>query len=268
MHASSSSAPTLRNRLKDILAKGETAHIMAIRLSRSIEIARIAAASGHDAVYIDLQHSALSLDICSQICIAALAEGVTPLVRVPDHSPATMARVLDGGAMGIIVPDVHCGEQARALASQCRFPPHGTRSMATISPQARYSDRPFSELLPDLNASTSVIVMLESEEAIANADAIAAVTGVDALFIGTSDLSASMGVSGQFLHPRIKAAYQCVIDACKKHGKHTLIGGIRDAAVSAVYMQMGAAKCFFTGSDHQFLINGARRAVAESSGAL
>jgi 4-hydroxy-2-oxoheptanedioate aldolase len=268
MHAPSSPSAALRNRLKDLLANGETAHVMSVRFSRSVEIARIAGASGHDALYIDLQHSALGLDICSQICIAALAEDVTPLVRVPDHSPATMARVLDGGAMGVIVPDVHCGEQAQALAAQCLFPPHGTRSMATISPQARYSDRPFSELLPALNALTSVIVMLESEDAIANAEAIAAVAGVDALFIGTSDLSASMGLPGRFLDPRIKAAYQRVIDACKKHGKHALIGGIRDPAISAVYMQMGAARCFFTGSDHQFLINGARRAVAESSSPL
>ena len=101
----------IRNSVKERLARGEVASSMTVRLTRSIEIARLAATAGFDSLYVDLEHSSLSLETTSQICIAALDVGIAAFVRVPQLELAQ--RVLDGGALGIIVPDVRNAGQAR-----------------------------------------------------------------------------------------------------------------------------------------------------------
>ena len=92
----------LRNRVKEKLARDEVVASMTVRLSRSIEIARIAATAGFDTIYVDVEHNTLSIDAVCQICIAAMQCGITPLVRVPANTPEFICRLLDGGAMGVI----------------------------------------------------------------------------------------------------------------------------------------------------------------------
>src|SRR5438270_1767391 len=101
----------VRNSLKERLTRGEVASSMTVRLTRSIEIAGLAKTAGFDSLYVDLEHSSLSLDTTSQICIAALQAGIAPFVRVPQLE--LTQRVLDGGALGIIVPDVRSADRAR-----------------------------------------------------------------------------------------------------------------------------------------------------------
>ena len=105
----------LRNRVKEKLARDELVSSMTVRLVRTIEIARIAATAGFDALYVDIEHNSFSLDATGQICMAALAVGITPLVRVP--SIEMIPRVLDGGALGIIAPHVRSPEDARNVAA-------------------------------------------------------------------------------------------------------------------------------------------------------
>ena len=107
---------TVRNSLKERLARGEVASSMTVRLSRSVEIAQVAATAGFDSLYIDLEHSSLSLETTSQICCAALTCGIAPLVRVAQV--ALIQRVLDGGALGVIIPDVRTAAQAQDGASR------------------------------------------------------------------------------------------------------------------------------------------------------
>ena len=120
----------VRNSLKERLARGEVASSMTVRLSRSVEIAQVAATAGFDSLYIDLEHSSLSLETTSQICCAALTCGIAPLVRVAQVE--LIQRVLDGGALGIIAPDVRTAAQAREVVRAAKYPPQGERGFASV----------------------------------------------------------------------------------------------------------------------------------------
>lgn len=246
-------APPVENVLKRRLAAGEPALVMSLRLARTVDIVGLVAASGHDGFYIDLQHCTMPLETAAQICTAGVYAGVTPLVRVPAAEEGLCARLLDGGAMGIIVPDVQSAAQARAIASWCRFPPRGVRSASGPLALARHRALPLVETAEIANAETLVICMLEGGDAIAAADEIAAVDGVDALFIGANDLTNRLGIPGQLEHARVRDAFAAAITAAKRHGKHLLIGGIRDPRVCRLYLDMGAAPMLFTGFDSAFL---------------
>src|SRR5258706_16473269 len=118
----------LRNGVKDKLARNEVVLSMIVRLVRTVEIAGIAQTAGFDSLYIDLEHSSFSLDTTGQICMAALAVGITPLVRVP--SKEYVARVLDGGALGVIAPHIQSAADAVEMVRAAKFPPLGNRSFA------------------------------------------------------------------------------------------------------------------------------------------
>ncbi|WP_431272328.1 aldolase/citrate lyase family protein [Dankookia sp. P2] len=116
--------------------------------------------------------------------------------------------------------------------------------------------RPTPRRRPKLNEAILVCVMIETPEAVEAADSIAAVPGIDALMIGTSDLTASMGISGQIGHPRVKAAYESVANACKRHGKTLGMGGVYDEVHASTYIGLGA-RFLLSGNDQSFLMAGA-----------
>src|SRR5213592_4173642 len=120
----------LRNGVKDKLARNELVLSMTVKLVRTVEIAGIARTAGFDSIYIDMEHSSFSLDTTGQICMAALAAGIAPFVRVPSIAPACISRVLDGGALGVIAPHVRSPRDAAAVVRAAKFPPSGDRSFA------------------------------------------------------------------------------------------------------------------------------------------
>ncbi len=250
------------NRLKERLARGEVALCMATRLARTPEIALIADACGFDAFFIDMEHCTISLDDAAAICMAGLGAGVTPLVRIAGHDFDDAARLLDMGALGIICPNVETAAQAQTLVRACRFPPQGTRSVAGPGPLQGYRSMPLAEVNAQGNAATIVIPMLETPEGIANADAIAAVPGIDMLLIGSNDLCTALGIPGELKSPQLRAAYESVAKACKTHGKVLGVGGIRgDVAHVAELVNLGA-RFVIAGSDVQYLMRSARDEVA------
>ena len=197
----------LRNGIKDKLARDELVLSMTVKLVRSVEIAAIARTAGFDSIYVDVEHSSFSLDTTGQICMAALALGVTPLVRVPSIAPDVISRVLDGGALGIIAPHIQSASAAAQVVRAAKFPPFGDRSFTASLPHFQFRTLPATEMFEALNDATMVVVMIESAEAAAAVDEIAAVEGVDMLFIGTNDLCASLGIPGQLDHEKIRAIY-------------------------------------------------------------
>ena len=228
---------------------------MTVRLTRSVEIARLAKTAGFDSLYIDLEHSSLSLETTSQICCAALTCGIAPLVRVPQVE--LIQRVLDGGALGIIAPDVRNAEQAREVVRAAKYPPLGERGFASVLAQLQYRTVPTRDLYAALNDATMVIVQFESAEAIDNADEIFAVEGVDMALFGTNDLTADMGIPGDYEHPRVRDAYARAIAAAKKHGKHVGVGGLAARPkLTAEFVKMGA-RYVSTGTDLGFLLGAA-----------
>jgi 2-keto-3-deoxy-L-rhamnonate aldolase RhmA len=242
----------LRNHVKDKLARGEVVASMTVRLVRGVEIARIAKTAGFDSLYVDMEHSSFSLESTSQVCIAALEAGITPFVRVP--GVAAVQRILDAGALGIIAPHVQSADAARAYVRAAKYPPLGDRSNAGPLPHLQYRAFPAAEACAAIDAATMVIVQFESDAAIANADAIVAIDGVDMVLIGTNDLLADWGLPGQYDHPRVREAYAKTIAACRKHGKHVAVGGFASRPdLAADYVRMGA-RYVSTGTDLGFLL--------------
>src|SRR3954468_3306209 len=246
------SAPVVRNSVKERLRRGEVASSMIVRLTRSGEIAQLAKTAGFDSLYVDLEHSSLSLETTSAICCAALACGIAPLVRVPQLE--LVQRVLDGGALGIIVPDVRTPEHAREAVRAAKYPPLGERGFATALPHFQYHSPPAKQQYAALNDATMVIVQFESAECIERADEIFAVDGVDMVLFGTNDMTADMGIPGEYEHPRVRDAYACAIAAAKKHGKHVGVGGLAGRPkLTAEFVKMGA-RYVSTGTDLGFLL--------------
>src|ERR1700761_4340512 len=209
----------LRNALKEKLARDEVAASMTVRFARSIEIAQIAKTAGFDTLYVDLEHNTLSIDTCCQICISAQQIGITPLVRVPANTPDYIGRVLDGGAMGVITPHVRSAAEARAMVELVKFPPLGHRSAGGALSQCQYRSFPMAETYAAMNDATSLVVMLETAAALENVQDIIATDGVDMLLVGSNDLCADMGITGQYDHPKLAEEFSRGIAAAKKHGR-------------------------------------------------
>jgi 2-keto-3-deoxy-L-rhamnonate aldolase RhmA len=251
----------LRNHMKEKLARGEVVSSITVRLVRGIEIARIAKTAGFDSLYVDLEHSSFSFETTGQICMAALAAGITPLVRVP--GVAEVQRVLDGGALGVIAPHVRSAADARAYVTAAKFPPLGERSAAGPLPHLHYQTFPAAEADAALNAATLLMVQFESDAALAKADEIAAVDGVDMVMIGTNDLLADWGLTGQYEHVRVREAYAATIAACRRHGKHVGVGGLSSRPnLAAEFVRMGA-RYVSTGTDLGFLLTAATAKAKE-----
>jgi 2-keto-3-deoxy-L-rhamnonate aldolase RhmA len=162
-----------------------------IKLS-SPESVEIMAYAGFDFVVIDLEHTTLDLGAASTHIAMARALGVYPLVRVPDHGLSVIQRVLDAGAAGVVVPHLDTVEQARAVVRATCFPPRGDRGSGGTSRAGRWGLLPRADYLA---YGTLCVVQLESEVAIRNAREILALDGIGAAFVGTADLSMSMGVA-------------------------------------------------------------------------
>lgn len=244
------------NVTKSRLDAGEMVLGMSVRLARTGDIAKIAATCGYDFLFIDMEHGPLGMETVGGICAAALDAGCSPIVRAASHAGHHASRPLDAGAQGIVVPHVNSAAEAQAVVDNSRFPPLGHRSVAGGAPQLEYASVPMAEAIEQLNGSTLVVVMIETAQAVAAADEIAAVHGVDVLLIGTNDLCADMGIPGQFDHDDVAAAYEKTIAACRAHGKHVGMGGVY-TDLAERYVRMGV-RMVLAGGDNTFLMAGAR----------
>jgi 2-keto-3-deoxy-L-rhamnonate aldolase RhmA len=253
-------SPAVPNHTLRQLRAGKLAIGLGLRQARTVDIAQIAKSTGFDWLFIDCEHGALGTDGAAQIACASLAVGVTPIVRVPGREHWLASRMLDNGAQGIVVPHVDTAQEAKRVADACRFPPLGHRSMGGGLQQIGFAALPVGEAAKIVNEETLVVVMIESPQGVENCDAIAAVPGIDALLIGTNDLSFEMGIPGQFTDARVVDAYAKVIAACRRHGKFAGMGGVYTPELLERYIGMGA-QLVLSGSDFSLLMQaGAARA--------
>jgi 2-keto-3-deoxy-L-rhamnonate aldolase RhmA len=244
----------VRNIVKEKLARDEVVASMTIRLTRGVEIAQLAKTAGFDMIYVDMEHSTITLDMTGQICLAALSAGVTPMVRVPANTPDYIQRVLDGGALGIVAPGIGSAAEAREVVKAVKYPPLGERGAGGGLPHLQYRSFPAAEANAAINDATMVIVQFESAAALEQADEIASVEGVDMVLIGVNDMLASMGLAGQYEHPKVRDAYARTIEACRKHGKHVGVGGLSTRPKLATEFVAMGARLVSTGTDIQFLL--------------
>ncbi len=248
--------------LLDRLRAGELTLMLGIRSSRTIDVVHIARSTGHHAVMVDLEHSTMSTDTAAMLCAAADGLGLTPIVRVPEREYGMIGRLLDGGAHGIIAPRIEAADEAEQIVKACRFPPRGQRSQTAMVPQLGMRPTPAHELNPALDGAVVVQMLLETPAGIANADAIASIEGVDLLGIGASDLTAELGVPGRYDDPRVFDAVATAAQACRRHGKLLMVGGVSDPAVYDALVPLGVSPLVLTGMDSA-LLYGAALATAE-----
>ncbi|HVZ09104.1 HpcH/HpaI aldolase family protein [Rhodopila sp.] len=243
------------NAAKRALAGGGLSLGFGVHHLRSNAVPMLAAAGGHDHVFIDMEHGAFTMQEATQLCIACLPHGIAPIVRVCAGALDEATRLLDNGALGIVVPHVDTEAQARRIAGAFRYPPIGTRSWG--GPPAVYGYLPpdVAQAQAAINAEVLICAMIESEEGVRNVDAIAAVDGIDVLLVGSFDLTADLGIAGQFRHARTEAAIRAVADACRKAGKALGVGGISSDDDCAFYMGLGS-RFMTSGNDHSFLVSG------------
>jgi 2-keto-3-deoxy-L-rhamnonate aldolase RhmA len=247
----------LRNSVKDKLARDQVVASMIVRLVRSVEIAQIAKTAGFDSFYIDMEHNSFSFDTAGQLCIAGLAAGIAPFIRVPSIAPHHISRALDGGALGVIAPHIQSAHDAEAVVRAAKFAPLGDRSIAGGLPHLQFRTFSAAETIEALNDATMVIVMIESSEALEVVDEIAAVKGVDLLMMGTNDLCSSLGIPGQLDHDKVRSAYAKAMEACRKHEKHLGVGGLSaHPRLAGEFVKMGA-RYVSTGTDLSFLLGAA-----------
>ncbi|WP_211322800.1 HpcH/HpaI aldolase family protein [Palleronia aestuarii] len=217
-------------------------------MTRARGIARIAKMSGHDFLFIDTQHAPFSRESIADLIVAAEGVDIPALVRVRGSDDPDITLHLDVGAAGVILPNINSGEEAAHAVSLCRLPPDGRRSSA--KPTA-----------PGGDDDPLVVCMIETTTGVANADAIAAVPGVDLLHIGCVDLRVAMGVDPDVRPFEFAQAILQTAHAATSRGKLWGLGGERDQAQRAKCIANGA-RFMTTNTDEALLLSAATAAVA------
>lgn len=180
----------------------------------------IVAATGADFILLDMEHTGVGLETIKTQCAACRGLGLAPVVRVPTTEYDFIARALDVGAHGIMVPMVDSREQAELVAACAHYPPHGRRGAAFGVAHDDYLPGSPAEKMAAARERTLVIAQIESPAGLSSVEAIAGVPGIDVVWLGHFDLTNFMGIPGQFDHPDYKAAVRRIVDAANDAGKH------------------------------------------------
>lgn len=263
-----SKAPGVGATMRKRLADGELLLCMSIGQARTVDVPMMVQACGFDAIYVDLEHTATSLETASMLCAASIGIGLMPMVRVPSHDHQYLTRAIDTGAVGVVVPHVDTRAQAEHVVRVCRFPPVGKRSVVGPNPVTRFAAMSLTETLAFLEQETFVVCMLETPEAISQADAIASVPGVDMLLIGSHDLSVEMGIPGQFHDAGYRAAVASAAAAAKRHGKAMGIAGIKNEVDLLSEFVAAGVRFVSPGTDAGYFMEAARASSARLRSAL
>jgi 2-keto-3-deoxy-L-rhamnonate aldolase RhmA len=241
------------NPVRRRLAAGEPVFGLTIT-TPSIDAAVRVATLGFDFLWLELEHSPITLETVRHIVLATRGLGAVPMARVPVNELWTAKRALDAGVFGVIFPFTSTAALAQQAVTACRYPPLGRRGagagLATASwpATASYHD--------SADANILTVAIIEEHSAVEQIDAIAATPGLDVLFIGTSDLSFSMGFRGRQNEPRLQEAIATIRDAARRHGKAAGRPAADVAQVQA-FVRDGFT-LFQTGSDLTFLERGVR----------
>jgi 2-dehydro-3-deoxyglucarate aldolase/4-hydroxy-2-oxoheptanedioate aldolase len=198
-------------------------------------IGRIAAEAGAEFAVFDMEHTGWSMETIRMLMATSRAADIVPMVRVPTLQYHFIARVLDVGAMGVVVPLVADAEQARTIVECAKYPPAGRRGTAfgVAHDDYRVGDLDLSAKMRRIDHEVMIIAQIETVRGLEDVDRIAAVDGVDALWIGQYDLTTSLGIPGQFDHPEFRDATRRVVEACRRHGKTSVLGGMDVDALAA-----------------------------------
>lgn len=227
-----------QNRFKTTVEQGDVpvGHMIIEFCTRGM--AKILAQTDIDFTIIDTEHSAFSSSDVANLIAWFQATDIAPFVRVPQIEYHLIARILDAGALGIMVPNVKTGEQAKAIVDAAKYAPLGDRGIMLGNANTSFETVTPSTFLSEANENTTIICQIESVQGLENLEDIAATPGVDVLWLGHFDLTQSMGIPGQFDNQRFLDAMKLVVDTA---AKHDLRSGIQPSnlAMAQEWMEMG-----------------------------
>ena len=223
-------------------------------------VAEICAGAGLDWLLIDMEHSPNGLESVLTQLQAAAAYPVTPVVRVPANDAVVLKQVLDLGAQTVLVPMVSSAQEAQAAVEAVRYPPRGRRGVGSALARSARWNR-IEGYLTQADDHVSLLVQIETAAGVEAATEIAAVDGVDGVFVGPSDLAASMGVLGQQTHPEVVAAVGRTFDAVRAAGVPVGVNAF-DPKVAQDYVDAGA-QFLLVGADVALLARGAEALAAQ-----
>jgi len=229
----------------------------------SADVAYLMARAGLDYIVLDLEHGAGGFETVVRQVQALSSLDTCVMVRSPDHSAASMKRILDAGANAILVPCVNTVEQAREIVDAVRFSPQGSRGVAVGAiAAADYGYMPI-EYFENANAATTIILQIETAQAVANIEQLVQVDGVDGFFVGPNDLSAQLGIFRQYQQQAFIDAIEKVARTVKRSGK--ILGSLPYPGCTSTQLQDSGYQLAPGGSDQLFLREGALSAKGEQS---
>ena len=226
------------NRIRQLLAEGKTPFGHMIMEFGTRGIAKVAESAGLDFVLLDMEHGGLDMGQIADLLAWFKATEIAPIVRVPSSDYHFIARVMDAGAAGVMIPNVRSPEQAGRVITALRYAPDGDRGLGLGSAHNDYIRPNPAEYMAEANRDNLFLCQIESTKALDDIEAIASIPGVDALWVGHFDLTQSMGIVGEFDNPLFIDALKKVADAAKRHGK---AAGIQpsDAERAREWMALG-----------------------------
>jgi 2-keto-3-deoxy-L-rhamnonate aldolase RhmA len=207
----------LKNPVKQALAEGRMQLGCGFGQLRSPEIPRMLMSAGFQWAFIDTEHGGFDLETVQDICRVSNLVGFVPIVRVADLQYPLVSRALDVGAGGIIFPRVESPELLEKAVSWTKFPPVGIRGYGLTSLNTNYEAHSIADVMEHLNANSLVAFQIETKRALEAREELLAVPGIDAVMIGPADLSISLGVPGDFQHPKMVDAMEAIRDSCVRH---------------------------------------------------
>jgi 4-hydroxy-2-oxoheptanedioate aldolase len=245
------------NTLKTIWARGEAVVNGWLSIPSAFS-AEVMAHQGFDSITVDMQHGVVDYQVAVTMLQALSTTPVMPLARVPWNDPARLMKILDAGAYGVICPMINTREEAEALVQACKYPPRGYRSWgpvrASIYAGGDYGDHANDDIV--------VMPMIETALALKNLDDILSVPGIDAVYVGPSDLSLALGCKPRLdqTDPPVVEAQRKILQACKRHG---VVAGIHNATATYSLQMIAEGYQFVTlASDGRFLALKAAEEVA------
>ena len=207
------------NPVKRTLASGGVSLGTMVFEFNTTGVARIAGVAGAEFAIFDQEHTGWSVETIRMLVATAGAANLVPMVRVPAAQYHLIARTLDVGVQGVMVPLVESVEQARTIVSSAKYPPIGRRGAAFGVAHDDYDNSDFLGTIAKSNEELLLIAQIETAAGVQDVDAIARVEGIDCLWVGHFDLTNSMGIPGQFDNPEYTDAIERVVEACNRHGK-------------------------------------------------
>ena len=203
-----------KNIVKQALLEGKVQLGTGFGQFRSPEVPRMLAAAGFQWAFIDTEHGGFDLETVQDICRVSNICGLSPIVRVGDLQYSLVARALDCGAQGIIFPRVESPELLERAISWTKFPPLGVRGYGLGPTHLDFEKATFAQVIEHMNANTLVVMQIETRRAVDMREELLAVPGIDAVLVGPADLSISLGVPGDFDHPKMVQAIEAIRDTC------------------------------------------------------